>query len=67
MVEARGCRVSCGFLGFLSVLGCFVGFGFSFVFLAFVFLLSVLVYTFSVLRGALGFFFFFFNMCLITY
>jgi hypothetical protein len=59
LVKARGCRVSCGFLGLVSILGCFVGFGFSFVFLAFVLLLSVLVYTFSVLRGASFFFFFF--------
>jgi hypothetical protein len=58
VVKARGCRVPCGFLGFVSVLGCFVGFGFSFVFLAFVLLLGVFVYTFSVFRGVSRFFFF---------
>jgi hypothetical protein len=38
-------------------LGCFVGFGFPFVFLVFVLLFGVLLYTFGVLRGALRFFY----------
>jgi hypothetical protein len=41
------CSVPCGFLGF----------GFPFVFLDFVLLLGVLLYTFGVLRGALHFFY----------
>jgi hypothetical protein len=34
--KARRCRVPCGVLDSVFILGCFVGFGFSFAFLAFV-------------------------------
>jgi hypothetical protein len=33
--KARRCRVPCGVLDFVFILGCFVGFGFFFAFLAF--------------------------------